>query len=186
VVFRQLTIDFGSDEAVAAVDADHWPVIHTAAGSAKVAIQRATSSGSPRRQKYEHESSHDGDIKQPPRHPGIDELDIVSVLSALGNPIRMQIVSALANHGEHGWGELDVPVAKSTLSHDLKLLRDSGITYTRAEGSRCFVSLRRDDLDYRFPGLLDAVLDARPGAGQHRNASRTTAASNRGQTARRA
>jgi DNA-binding transcriptional ArsR family regulator len=91
------------------------------------------------------------------------------VLSALGHPIRMHIVNTLAQGGEHGWGELDVPVANSTLSHHLKLLRDSGVTRTRAEGSRCFVSLRRDDLDHRFPGLLDAVLDApaRTIASQH-------------------
>jgi DNA-binding transcriptional ArsR family regulator len=131
----------------------------------------------------EHDCSHNADIKQPPRHPGIDELDLVSVLSALGHPIRMQIVSALANRGEHGWGELDVPVAKSTLSHHLKLLRDSGVTHTRAEGSRCFVSIRRDDLEHRFPGLLDAVLDAAPSASHPRIVSRTTTASNRGQTA---
>jgi hypothetical protein len=41
----------------------------------------------------------------------------------------------------------------------LKLLRDAGVTRTRAEGMRCFVSLRREDLDHRFPGLLDAVLE---------------------------
>lgn len=109
---------------------------------------------------YEHRtvSRHNSRIKQPPRHPAVDELDLVTVLSALGHPIRMHIVIALAHGGEHAWGQLDVPVAKSTLSHHLKLLRDSGITHTRAEGSRCFVSLRRDDLDHRFPGLLDAVL----------------------------
>lgn len=89
----------------------------------------------------------------------------MAVLSALGHPIRMRIVSTLAGGGEHGWGQLDVPVAKSTLSHHLKLLRESGVTSTRAEGSRCFVSLRRDDLDSRFPGLLDAVLDASSHAG---------------------
>jgi DNA-binding transcriptional ArsR family regulator len=112
---------------------------------------------------------HNACIKQPPRHPTIDEFDLVTVLSALGHPIRMHIVTALAHGGEHAWGQLDVPVANSTLSHHLKLLRDSGITRTRAEGSRCFVSLRRDDLDHRFPGLLDAVLDApaNPNASQH-------------------
>jgi DNA-binding transcriptional ArsR family regulator len=51
-------------------------------------------------------------------------------------------------------------VAKSTLSHHLRVLRDAGITRTRQEGTRCFVMLRRDDLDARFPQLLDAVLDA--------------------------
>jgi DNA-binding transcriptional ArsR family regulator len=54
-------------------------------------------------------------------------------------------------------------VAKSTLSHHLRVLRDAGVTRTRQEGTRCFVELRRDDLEFRFPGLLDAVLDAARG-----------------------
>jgi hypothetical protein len=40
----------------------------------------------------------------------------------------------------------------------LKVLRDAGITRTRQEGTRCFVQLRRDDLDSRFPQLLTALL----------------------------
>jgi DNA-binding transcriptional ArsR family regulator len=84
------------------------------------------------------------------------------VLSALGHPIRMQVVAALAHGGEHAWGELDVPVANSTLSHHLKLLRESGVVRSRTEGTRCYVSLRSDDLERRFPGLLGAVLSAQP------------------------
>lgn len=93
-----------------------------------------------------------------PPHPGVDQLDLVAVLSALAHPIRLQIVTALAAKGEHAWGEFDVPIAKSTLSHHLKLLRDAGVTRTRQEGTRCFVSLRRDDIEHRFPGLVDLVV----------------------------
>ncbi|MEU5728464.1 hypothetical protein ABZ797_05215 [Streptomyces antimycoticus] len=44
-----------------------------------------------------------------------------------------------------------------------------GVTRTRQEGARCFVTLRSDDLNARFPGLLNAVLDAahRDGVGSH-------------------
>jgi DNA-binding transcriptional ArsR family regulator len=51
-------------------------------------------------------------------------------------------------------------VAKSTLSHHLKVLRAAGLTRTREEGTRCFVRLRRDDIATRFPQLLEAVLAA--------------------------
>lgn len=97
------------------------------------------------------------------RHPALDEIDLVGVLGALGDPIRVGLVRVLADGRERGWGELRAPVAKSTLSHHLRVLRDAGITRTREEGTRCFVTLRRDDLDARFPGLLDAVLDAAHG-----------------------
>ena len=49
---------------------------------------------------------------------------------------------------------------KSTLSHHLKVLREAGVTRTRQEGTRCFVTLRRDSLDARLPGLLPALLSA--------------------------
>jgi len=53
-----------------------------------------------------------------------------------------------------------VPVAKSTLSHHLRVLREAGVTLTEPNGTQRVVSLRRADLDERFPGLLDAVLGA--------------------------
>jgi DNA-binding transcriptional ArsR family regulator len=51
-------------------------------------------------------------------------------------------------------------VAKSTLSHHFKVLREAGITYTRANGTHRLMSLRKDDLEDRFPGLLTSVLNA--------------------------
>jgi DNA-binding transcriptional ArsR family regulator len=102
-------------------------------------------------------------VNRRPHHPRVDQLDLVAVLSALAHPVRLRIVEAVAAKGERAWGEFDVPVAKSTLSHHLKLLRDAGVIQTRQEGTRCFVSLRHDDIEHRFPGLLDAVVpEARP------------------------
>lgn len=94
------------------------------------------------------------------RHPDPDEISLIDVLGALNDPIRVGLVRVLADGRERGWGELRVPVAKSTLSHHLRVLRDAGITRTRQEGTRCFVELRGGDLDARFPGLLGAVLGA--------------------------
>ena len=95
-----------------------------------------------------------------PRHPDIGEVELVDVLAALSDPIRVGLVRLLSDGRERGWGQLRVPVAKSTLSHHLRVLRYAGITWTRQEGTRCFVVLRRSDLDTRFPGLLNSVLDA--------------------------
>jgi DNA-binding transcriptional ArsR family regulator len=93
-------------------------------------------------------------------HPEPGEMNLIEVMGALSDPIRVGLTRVLADGRERGWGELRVPVAKSTLSHHLRVLRDAGVTRTRQEGTRCFVELRRDDLDTRFPGLLNAVLDA--------------------------
>jgi hypothetical protein len=40
------------------------------------------------------------------------------------------------------------------------ILREAGITRTRVSGTQRLVSLRRDELERRFPGLLDSVLAA--------------------------
>ena len=95
-------------------------------------------------------------------HPRTEDLELPSVLHALSDPVRLQIVRSLSEHGARNCGTFAVPVAKSTLSHHLKVLRDAGLTYTEPAGTARVVSLRRDDLDARFPGLLDAVLTAAP------------------------
>lgn len=94
------------------------------------------------------------------RHPEPDEMVLTEVTAALGDPIRVGLVRVLADGRERGWGELRAPVAKSTLSHHLRVLRDAGLTRTRQEGTRCYVALRRKELDERFPGLMRAVLAA--------------------------
>lgn len=93
-------------------------------------------------------------------HPDIKDLDLTSVLAAIADPVRMHLVQTLADGRELAWGELDVPVGKSTLSHHLKTLRGAGVTKTRQEGTRCFVRLRLDDLEQRFPGVLQSILNA--------------------------
>ncbi|GAA3579241.1 helix-turn-helix domain-containing protein [Nonomuraea rosea] len=93
-------------------------------------------------------------------HPEVGEIALTGVMAALSDPIRVGLIRVLADGREHGWGELRAPVAKSTLSHHLRVLRDAGLTRTRQEGTRCFVVLRREDLQARFPGLMDVVLAA--------------------------
>jgi DNA-binding transcriptional ArsR family regulator len=93
-------------------------------------------------------------------HPERHELALTEVMGALSDPIRVGLVRVLSDGRERGWGELRAPVAKSTLSHHLRVLRAAGVTRTRQEGTRCYVELRRADLDDRFPGLVDAVLNA--------------------------
>jgi DNA-binding transcriptional ArsR family regulator len=93
-------------------------------------------------------------------HPEPGDIALTKVMAALSDPIRVGLVRVLADGRERGWGELRAPVAKSTLSHHLRVLRDAGLTRTRQEGTRCYVVLRREDLQARFPGLLRTVLAA--------------------------
>jgi DNA-binding transcriptional ArsR family regulator len=87
-------------------------------------------------------------------------ITLPGVLAALSDTTRLGLVRVLADGHERAWGDLRVPVAKSTLSHHLKVLRNAGVTATRKEGTRCFVRLRAAELERALPGLLDSVLAA--------------------------
>ena len=93
-------------------------------------------------------------------HPDQKDISLAGVLYALGDPVRLEIVTRLAKKGEQPCAALAVSVAKSTLSHHFKVLRESGVLYCRKEGTQHLNSLRREDLEARFPGLLDTVLQA--------------------------
>jgi DNA-binding transcriptional ArsR family regulator len=94
-------------------------------------------------------------------HPPAEALELTGVLHALSDPMRLEIVRALADGGECRCGAFDLPVTKSTRTHHFRVLRDSGVIEQRAEGTALVNRLRRDELDERFPGLLDSVLSAR-------------------------
>ncbi|MBB3664505.1 DNA-binding transcriptional ArsR family regulator [Prauserella sediminis] len=97
----------------------------------------------------------------PPRtyhHPDTDEIAIARVLFALSEPLRLNMVRMLAEQGETDSIDLGPDLPRSTLTHHTSLLRESGVVFVRAEGRKCMIRLRDEDLEQRFPGLLDTVL----------------------------
>ncbi len=90
-------------------------------------------------------------------HPSAEQIDLATVLPVLGDQTRLSIVGYLArNEG--------VEINCSRFP-DLGLEDQYQLPPRRAGGSRCdtygsarinrLISLRRADLDARFPGLLD-------------------------------
>ena len=96
-----------------------------------------------------------------PHHPARGEIELAAVLHALSDPARLEIVRRLADGDEPSCGMFELGLSKPTLSHHFKVLRESGVVRTRPDGRKRLLSLRTDDLDARFPGLLDAVLAAK-------------------------
>jgi DNA-binding transcriptional ArsR family regulator len=93
-----------------------------------------------------------------PHHPSRAELELPDVLHALSDPARLAIVRHLASRDECACGGFESKLSKATLSHHYRVLREAGLVHTRPVGRERLLSLRRDDLEARFPGLLDAVL----------------------------
>ncbi|RVX46818.1 ArsR family transcriptional regulator [Nonomuraea polychroma] len=95
-------------------------------------------------------------------HPATEDIELTEVLRALADPVRLEIVARLSVAGELNCtvaGD-DLGVHKSTASHHYRTLREAGVVLTKQEGRLKFMSLRRDDLETRFPGLLDSILAA--------------------------
>ncbi|MFD7235695.1 ArsR/SmtB family transcription factor [Streptomyces syringium] len=95
--------------------------------------------------------------------PATDEIELVKVMHALGDPVRMQLLSVFLDGKEHGCDLSGLGLDhlhKSTVSHHMRVLREAGVTATRTVGRNRLVQLRKADLDTRFPGLTDALLTA--------------------------
>jgi DNA-binding transcriptional ArsR family regulator len=95
-----------------------------------------------------------------PHHPTCEELELPAVLHALSDPARLQIVRKLAEGDECTCGTFELGLSKATLSHHFRVLRECGVVRTRPDGRKRMLSLRDEDLNNRFPGLLSAVLSS--------------------------
>lgn len=97
-------------------------------------------------------------------HPDLADVELPVALFALSDPTRLELVRELAAHGPVTVAECqahgpDVP--KSTFSHHLKTLREAGLIRNEPAGRQRTLTLRRAEIDGRFPGLLDAVIHDR-------------------------
>ena len=96
--------------------------------------------------------------------PAAADFQLTRILAALADPHRLATVRYVARNGE-SWctqvmQEAGLAMTKSTFSHHLRILREAGVLTKRIQGTKGFTKLRKNDLDRRFPGLIDAIIDA--------------------------
>ena len=96
--------------------------------------------------------------------PAAADFELPRVLAALADRHRLATVQYVARTGE-SWcsrvmQDIGLEMSKSTFSHHLRILREAGVITKRMEGTKSFMSVRKADLDARFPGLLDSILNA--------------------------
>lgn len=92
-------------------------------------------------------------------HPDTASLDLATIMRTLGDPLRLDMVRVLGDGEEWPCGDLSerLGLPASTGSYHMRLLREAGITRKRAVGTQHLISLRRDDLELRFPGLVELI-----------------------------
>jgi DNA-binding transcriptional ArsR family regulator len=95
-------------------------------------------------------------------HPERSEIELPAVLHALSDPHRLEIVRRLDQDTEpRPCGTFGFDISKSTMTHHFRTLREAGVIRQERQGTTKMTELRREDLDARFPGLLDAVLSSK-------------------------
>ncbi len=94
-------------------------------------------------------------------HPSTDQITLPNVLAALGDATRLAIIGCLARCDQSDGlvcGQLSGLTSKTNLTYHVAKLRDAGVVNVRQEGTKRRITLRRGDLDQRFPGFLDSVI----------------------------
>jgi len=88
--------------------------------------------------------------------PDLAGIELLTVLQALSDPVRLEIVRQLAGCVDEAGlmcRQIELPVTKSTSSHHLKVLSNAGITAEREQGVRNILSDAKEDLIQRIADL---------------------------------
>ena len=99
-------------------------------------------------------------MSRQPQHPETHQINLSAIYDALSDPVRRQILARLALEGELNCSAFKDYASKTLLSYHFGRMREAGLTETRVEGTSRFMQLRIDDLQSRFPGLLEAVFSS--------------------------
>lgn len=105
---------------------------------------------------------------RPLHHPATADIELTSVLYALADPVRLSLVRGLSRDKPISCirvcEEKELALPRATLSRHFDLLRSAGLVHTVKSGTQYLNTLRCDDLEQRFPGLLRAILFAETNA----------------------
>ncbi len=101
-------------------------------------------------------------MKRPLLHPATDDLKLESILYALADPVRLEMVRRLAGNGCALRCSAVAPehLPKSTASHHFQILREAGLVAAERRGTEIVNTLRCAEINAKFPGVLDTILKA--------------------------
>lgn len=92
-------------------------------------------------------------------YPDLADVAVTTVMQALSDEGRLSIVRQIMRKpgGECACGEFCDGLSKATVSHHMRVLRQAGLLLHRTEGTRSLTSLRLEEVEKRFPGLLRLI-----------------------------
>ncbi len=90
-------------------------------------------------------------------HPKLEDIHLPDVFHALSDPTRLDMVRSLYLDPSVNCSVRYAAIPKSTRSHHLRILREAGLIYVEPVGTAQRVTLRREELNARFPGLLETL-----------------------------
>ncbi len=101
-------------------------------------------------------------------HPSREDISLTHVMAALGDATRFAIVCNLyRNPAGLNCGLAALPFAhvpRSTLTGHFRILREAGLIRMTKKGVEFINTLRLEDLEARFPGLLTQLVRLAPPA----------------------
>ena len=93
-------------------------------------------------------------------HPTREQLELPAILDALSDPTRLKLFIEISQRDESPCGAFTHLASKTNVTYHVQRLREAGLVWVRIQGTSRLISLRREDVDARFPGLLDSILAA--------------------------
>jgi DNA-binding transcriptional ArsR family regulator len=98
-------------------------------------------------------------------HPSIEGVTVEGILHALSDPVRVaiyaDIVSQECSHNCSTFLTVsDKTIPKSTLSQHFRELREAGLIRGERRGVEVHNTSRCKELERRFPGLIQAIVNA--------------------------
>ena len=91
-------------------------------------------------------------------HPTKEQFQLSRIFQALSDPIRLEILRKLDKRIKCACHELDIDLPNPRLSHHYRVLRESGLIHVSVQGKFHYLSIRKEELEEVFPGLMDSIL----------------------------
>ena len=101
---------------------------------------------------------------RPLLHPAVEEVPVEAILHALSDPVRAAIFADIVKGCNENCstfltvGDREIP--KSSLSQHFNILRESGLIRSERKGVEMFNTSRCAEIEERFPGLVQAIINA--------------------------